>query len=235
MRCAPHSRQKRRDCWYRNGILFSVIRRSETCVAGHSHNRHVVDNMDACSFTVHNTKLNRPTNDNLITVDIQRFQEKVHRHPTEDLAIINVVEEVNTLNSNGTPPFIIHMDAKNIPSQDVLETLSPIEEVLTVGYPGGYFDASHGVPLFHSGHTATPLYLPFTSQIIGDDKTTAYHNNKTFLIDFTTWGLASGSPVFVYNTNGYIDRAGTPHYLQQRLLLVGIVQGLATQLVNGQF
>ena len=217
------------------GFFFQLFEGPKLVMLVIVTNRHVVDEMDTCSFTVHKSRLNRPTNDNLITVNISRFREKVVPHPTEDLAIIIVNEEVNALNANGTPPFIVYMDAKNIPSQDVLEALSPIEEILTVGYPGVFFDASHSVPLFHAGHTATPLYLPFTTQIIGKDKTNIYHNNKTFLVDFTTWSGASGSPVFVYNTNGYIDRAGTPHYLEQRLLLVGIVQGLATQLVNGQF
>jgi hypothetical protein len=217
------------------GFFFQLFEGPKTVVLAIVTNRHVVDNMDTCSFTVHKSRLSRPTNDNFITIDITRFHDKLFYHPTEDLAIINVVDEVNNLRTKGSPPYIVSLHAKDIPSQETIETFIPIEDVLTIGYPGVFFDASHSIPLFHAGHTATPLYLPFKSQIIGEDKQTIYNNSKTFLVDFTTWSGASGSPVFLYNTNGYIERSGLAHFLTTRLALIGVVQGLATQSISGKF
>jgi hypothetical protein len=166
------------------GFFFKLFEGPERTLVVIVTNRHVVENMDSCSFIVHKLRLSRPTNDGTLTIDVSRAREKVFLHPTEDLAVIIVSEDINALQANGTPPFIVALDAGNIPSQDTLEAINPIEEILTVGYPGLFYDQSHTIPLFHSGHTATPIYLPFSSQIPSEDGKVIYKNSKTFSCRF---------------------------------------------------
>ena len=93
---------------------------------------------------------------------------------------------------------------------------------------------SHNLPIFHSGRTATPPFLPFPS-VTNDPEhgNIHYKNERTFLVDFTTWFGSSGSPVFIYDTSGFIDRAGVIHPLIQRTMLIGVVEGLVSMPVPG--
>jgi hypothetical protein len=218
------------------GFLFELFEGPQYSMSVIVTNRHVVEPMLECSFTVHRRRSDgQPDTDGSLTVNISNFRQRWVPHTTDDLVIIPISNEINDLVHNGTPPYWTAFQNKDVPSLDTLNSLNPIEEVLTVGYPGFFFDQSHNNPIFHAGHTATAPFLTFSSSSWNEDHTIEYRNDKTFLIDFTPWYGASGSPVFVYNTNGFIDRKGVPHFLQQRLLLLGIVQGLAVQNVDGTF
>ena len=191
--------------------------------------------MNSCTFLFHKQLTpSRPDYLGTLPVTITDIQERWIPHGSQDLAVIPIDNYINDLQNKGTPPFLVEMKRSNIPTDAELNALSPVEEVLTVGYPGGSSDTLHNLPIFHSGHTATPPYLTFEFSVKDNEHgERVYRNDKTFLIDFTTWFGASGSPVFVYNTLGFVDRVGAMHPFVQRIMLIGIVDGLVSQPVSG--
>jgi Trypsin-like peptidase domain len=198
-------------------------------------NRHVVEPMKSCTFLFHKqlTAI-QPDYFGTLPVTISDVSSRRIPHKTQDLAIIPIDTYINDLANKGTPPFRVAMTRSNVPNDDELNALNPIEEVLTVGYPSGLTDPLHNLPLFHSGHTATPPFLPFPTVVKDPEHgDTSYQNDKTFAVDFTTWFGSSGSPVFIYNTRGFTDRSGAMHPLTQRIMLLGIVEGLVSMPVPG--
>jgi hypothetical protein len=84
------------------------------------------------------------------------------------------------------------------------------------------WDDVNNLPLFHRGTTATPINVNFKG-------------SPNFLVDFATIGGASGSPMFIYNENGFTDeRTHSTMLGAQRLLFVGVVSAVAIQEADGQ-
>jgi hypothetical protein len=199
-------------------FLFAFFKTDASSVLALVTNRHVVEGMQSCSFSLAGTDNNgMPDLNNHIPITIDNFSQAWLGHPSVDLAIIPVGKLLNELNRK---PFIIHLDPTLIPTDEELKSFTPVEQVLTVGYPGQLWDEVHNVPIFHRGYTATAPYIEFKGR-------------KEFLIDFTTWPGASGSPVFIYNEGGWIDRKGNTIMGGIRAKLVGVVYGVALQDVSG--
>ena len=217
------------------GFIFALFHGTQKECPVIVTNRHVVEPMKSCTFLFHKQlTATQPDYLGTLPVTLSDMRSRWIPHKTQDLVVIPIDTYINDLTDKGTPPFRVVMTRSNIPNDDELNALNPVEEVLTVGYPSGLTDPLHNLPLFHSGHTATPPFLPFPSVAKDPEHGDAsYQNDKTFLVDFTTWFGTSGSPVFIYNTLGFIDRAGAMHPLAQRIMLLGIVEGLISMPVPG--
>jgi hypothetical protein len=198
-------------------FFFSLFRTENVHFLVLVTNKHVVDDMKNCSFSLA-ARLNGGKPDLLthIPVSIDQFEGVWIPHPSVDLAIIPVQPFLEKLNSK---PFIISLDPSLIPTDEELRELMPVEQVMTVGFPGALWDDAHNLPIFHRGYTATAPYIDFKGR-------------KEFLIDFTTWPGASGSPVLLYNEGAWLTRKGTVMG-GTRGKLLGVVFGVAVQDVTG--
>jgi hypothetical protein len=212
------------------GFFFQLLKGSEKSLPVIVTNRHVVEKMGACSFSVHKDSNGSAHKTDVVDITIQNIQTRLVMHPTEDLAIIPIGDIIQRQAEINTPLYIAWMDNTIIPTNHILESLNPLEEVLTVGFPGNFYDTLHNIPLFHSGHTSTPPNMPFAT----DYDEGRRHSSRTFLVDLATMPGSSGSPVFIFNENGYSDRKGNHFLGGQRLLLIGVVFGVANQEVRGK-
>jgi hypothetical protein len=157
---------------------------------------------------------------NHIPINITEFQHAWIQHPTVDLAIISIGAILTSLRKQGRDPFLITLDPSLIPTDAELRKLLPVEQILTVGFPGRLWDDIHNLPVFHRGYTATAPYIDFKG-------------NKEFLIDFATWPGASGSPVMLFNEGAWVERSGPSIIGGTRVRLLGIVYGVAQEDVMG--
>jgi hypothetical protein len=108
-----------------------------------------------------------------------------------------------------------------IPNNEQLKNLTPLEEVITIGYPGDFWDKENNLPIFHSAKTASAPYISFSGR-------------TEFAIDTTEWFGASGSPVLIYNPSGWVDlRKHINNITEQRLLLIGVVYAVGLYNING--
>src|SRR5262249_41828599 len=115
-----------------------------------------------------------------------------HPDPDVDLTVLpcgNITEE---LARQGNPVFFRSIDASLILTQDELRALTPVEDVLVLGYPVGLSDTVNNMPVVRRGITATPPYLDFEGK-------------KQFLVDAPIFHGSSGSPVFLFNRGAWFD------------------------------
>ena len=139
-------------------------------------------------------------------------------HPTAevDLAATFLGPFVNNSAATGRSVFWKGVADELCPTDDVAENdLDAIEPIVFVGYPNALFDKANLTPITRRGHTATPISLN-------------YNGLPTFLIDASVFPGSSGSPVFIYNENGY-RMGGAFHLAQQRILFVGVVAAVHIQ------
>lgn len=203
------------------GFLFSFFNMNNRGFVAIVTNNHVVDGWDKCSFSLASRRLDgSPDLEKHLPIEIVELQTKLLKHPTADLVIIPVSQIINDLVAQGQSPFVITLDQSLILTDDELKQLLPVEQVLTVGYPGQLWDDVHNLPVFHRGYTATPPYISFRGK-------------KEFLIDITTWPGSSGSPVFLYNEGSWVARSGGTVIGGIRAKLLGVVYGVGAQDVTG--
>jgi hypothetical protein len=82
------------------------------------------------------------------------------------------------------------------------------EEAVFIGYPANFYDTNNFLPVLRHAYTASPLDVDFMGE-------------RTFVIDAAVFPGSSGSPVFVYNSPGYMGPSGWT--LGARIFLAGIL------------
>ncbi len=144
-------------------------------------------------------------------------------HPNNevDIAACFLGPLLNSAVSAGKSIFYRSVAEDICPSDQVVaEDLDVVEPVTFVGYPNALFDKTNLTPISRRGHTATPVALD-------------YNGGPSFLIDASVFPGSSGSPVFIYQENGY--KAGGSFQLgASRILFVGIVAAVHVQQDTGQ-
>nr|DAX05025.1 MAG TPA: Trypsin-like peptidase domain [Caudoviricetes sp.] len=106
-----------------------------------------------------------------------------------------------------------------IPSEEDIEKLDAIEDIIFIGYPTGLYDEYNHSPIVRKGITATPLSIN-------------YEDKSLFLIDASIFPGSSGSPVFrIFNGNLTINEKGIFEYKIMDVLLLGII---AQAYIQGQ-
>ena len=151
-----------------------------------------------------------PDDRNHHKVSLSQFEKKwvMHPDPTVDLCALPIDKLVLKAEAKGIQLFypVITMDL--IPTEKQLDELDAMEAIITAGYPDGLWDTVNNSPVLRSGVTAT--------HPIKD-----YNGKKEFLIDAPTIPGTSGSPVFIIDENGYIDRDGNYYPDEDRILFLG--------------
>ena len=143
-------------------------------------------------------------------VSLSQFEKKwvMHPDPAVDLCALPIDKLVLKAEAKGIQLFypVITMDL--IPTEKQLDELDTMETITTAGYPDGLWDAVNNRPVLRSGVTATHPIMD-------------YNGKQEFLIDAPTMPGTSGSPVFIIDENGYIDRDGNYYPDEDRILFLG--------------
>lgn len=116
-----------------------------------------------------------------------------HKDENVDIAVMNLstIIELNLSNF-----YTMQITERNRPKpEDIEKFISPIDEVIFIGYPIGLWDEKNLLPIARKGITATPYYIDFN----GEPK---------FLIDASVFPGSSGSPVFNHHSGMYVDNFG---------------------------
>ena len=190
-------------------------------------NRHVMEG--ALSADIMLTGANKdgtPNNTEHIDVHFDGVQNycKYHADPQIDICTVETQDVFRTVENNGTPVYIKCISTNMIVTKGGLESLTPIEDVVMIGYPNSISDATNNRPVVRSGITATDLKLN-------------YNGKCEFMIDMACFPGSSGSPVFLRknglekekNNDGSIALAIKPQYA-----FLGILYAGPTITVNGE-
>lgn len=144
-----------------------------------------------------------------------------HPDPAVDLCVLPMAVAVETIAAEGRTPFYRTIDASLLLTQEELLDLGALEPVLMVGYPIGLWDSVNNLPILRRGVTATHAAVD-------------YEGRSEFVIDAACFPGSSGSPVLLYNENGYMKRDGSIMMTGQRVRLLGILYGGPQLTVDGR-
>jgi hypothetical protein len=204
------------------GFFFAFFPQGNQNVPAIVTNKHVV-----AGATTGHLKLTMQSADG--SVDLNNFVDFIvpdfaihwipHPDPAVDLTVMPCAGLLQQLENQGKKAFLVTLDQSLVPTDADLAELTPLEDILVVGYPNGIIDKAHNIPVFRRGITATPANIDF-------------NNTTEFLIDAAIFPGSSGSPVLLFNQGSYATRQGL--VIGSRVKLLGIVHAVFNDLVNGE-
>lgn len=147
-----------------------------------------------------------------ITIKLDQFAGRWIPHPDDqvDLCVMPIAPLLNEAAAAGKNFFFVTLDETLLPTTEELSDLGALEEILMIGYPNGIWDATNNMPILRRGITATHPNID-------------YEGRREFLIDAACFPGSSGSPVLLFNANGWIDRKGNTMMGGVRVKLLGIL------------
>jgi Trypsin-like peptidase domain len=175
-------------------------------------NKHVTDGADQITAICHVADGEKPSGKFVAcNMPIAPGSYIEHPDPGVDLCAIPIGDIMNQAHDAGTPIFLQSVDQSIIPLDDDWQYFDAIEEVTMVGCPNGISDEVNNLPIARRGITASAL-------------SRKYNGKDEFMVDMACFPGSSGSPVFIYDRNGYLDRRTNTYNIgQQRIVFVGIL------------
>lgn len=118
-------------------------------------------------------------------------------HPDSgiDLVAFPIGTILNAARKSGKDFFFVPLGQSLLPTPELLRSLSPMEEIVMIGYPNGIWDETHNLPIIRRGITATHARLDLNGK-------------PEFLIDAACFPGSSGSPVFLANIGSFVGPHG---------------------------
>jgi len=174
-------------------------------------NKHVIKNAKKGKFLfTKKDNSGNPIYGEKEVIEINNFQNYwlPHPDPSIDLCIMPIAPILNQATQNNTPIFYKQFEEKLIPSKEMWNSFTALEEILMIGYPIGLWDSKNNLPITRIGQTATPLKID-------------YQGKPEFLIDIPSFPGSSGSPIILYNQGSYSTDSGI--VIGTRLFLLGIL------------
>lgn len=162
-------------------------------------NRHVIeDGSEGSLFFNKRDSNNHCIFGEKIEVRFQRRDWIDHPNENIDLSVLPLLPRLNHTSLRMENLFIKYYNAL-IPNDQTWKMFSPIEEIVTIGYPNGIWDEFNGIPITRKGITATHPKLDYKQQ-------------AAFWVDVTIYPGMSGSPVLIhsYGTE-YYQKGGMSH------------------------
>ncbi|MET1122767.1 serine protease [Priestia megaterium] len=195
------------------GFFFRFLDDGQTNFPAIVTNKHVVEQAitGKILMTLRDDDGN-PINTEHLTIELENFEHMwiFHPDPEVDICIMPlgpILEQARSLQKN---VFYVSLHRDLLPSAEELSQLRAIENITMVGYPSGLWDRINNFPIIRRGITATHPNIN-------------YNGKEEILIDAACFPGSSGSPVFIYDDNGYTTKDGNTHMGGSRVFLLGIL------------
>lgn len=176
-------------------------------------NKHVIQGASRGTFQVHEANIANEhslPSGRFFTVSLDKFETNWIFHPDDQVDLCAMPFQPLYLRAQqvGKSIFYIPLTSAIIPSSDVLNNLSAIEDVVMIGYPTGLWDTANNLPLIRRGITASHPAIDFCGRSEG-------------VVDLACFPGSSGSPVLIVNEGMYTTRQATT--VGSRVILLGVL------------
>ncbi len=165
-----------------------------------------IPEIDKIQLTIHINMDNLLQNET-VTIDLFKKHDKVWKeHTGKDIDIVCIPLNLDRNKFVFASADESLLDASNIKIG--------IEKIFVMGYPYGWYDSLHNLPITRIGHLSSPFGVPF-------------HGNPFMLGDVETHPGMSGSPVFMHLVDYVtVDKGkSTRHMGQSKIILLGVCSG----------
>ena len=90
-----------------------------------------------------------------IGFQLNKFLNSWYRHPNPnvDLAFIPMRNIIKMMTEKGEIPFMSFLKRENFPKPEEWNELTPLEQIIFVGYPDDVWDSVNNLPVFRRGIT----------------------------------------------------------------------------------
>lgn len=175
-------------------------------------NKHVVNGADQIMATCHIADQDKNPSGRFINLKIPTVPSVVNHPNSEiDLCALMISPLLQNAISQGTPVFYVALDKKLIPQSNDWQFFDAIENVTMIGCPNGISDEANNLPIVRRGITASSLRRD-------------YNNRPEFVVDMACFPGSSGSPIFILDQSGYLDRKSKQYLMgATRIYLIGIL------------
>lgn len=176
-------------------------------------NKHVIEGANQLDVICHLKGAEIEPSGRFKTLKIALNSGSVVMHPDSDvdLCAISLGGHLQASQDVGEPIYYAATEPALIPTVDQWSNFDAIEEVIMVGCPRGIYDEANNLPIVRRGTTASALNK-------------RYNGKDEFLVDMACFPGSSGSPVYIFNRDGYLDRAKNAFMMgQTRFHLLGIL------------
>lgn len=191
------------------GFIMSLCRRGDENIPVIITNKHVVSGCSKFEFEFCLQKADGQPDDlhvNKITLNDTSWLN--HPNKDIDLCCLPFAAVLKEARKQGINLFYIPLGVDSLPSNEVVEQLSAMEEVVMVGYPIGLIDDYNHKPIIRRGITATHIKKK-------------YCGRNEFLVDMACFPGSSGSPICILNEGTYLFNNEV--CIGTRFLFVGIL------------
>ena len=195
------------------GFFYLFCRGEEGAIPALVTNKHVVAGAVRGRFHVHLATGEGHPSGTHIPIEMESIDGWFdHPNAEVDLCALPVTSLLEQAEAERGPIFFRPLTDKlfQVPGGTGADALSPIEEVVMVGYPNGIRDEANNRPIVRRGITAT-------------DPRLNYNGRPEFLIDAACYPGSSGSPVFLYNRFGVYSPPGGGLLGGKKLTFLGIL------------
>jgi hypothetical protein len=187
-------------------------------------NKHVINGATSGTFvlTLRNES-GDPVMGSYEPITFNNFETMWIKHPDDgvDLAVFPLGPLLNQAEQLGKKFFFAPLDESLIPTDQVLASLTGIDDITMIGYPDGIWDQRNNMPIVRRGITATnPKH--------------DYNGLPIFVIDCACFPGSSGSPVVIFNQGAYADASGGIVLGGGRVLLLGVLFAGPQHVVEGE-
>ena len=145
-----------------------------------------------------------------------RFKKKdwIH-HPDSsiDLSILLLYPILKENKLDVKDLFIRHMYVSLLPKESQWNKFSSMEDIITIGFPNGFWDEENNIPIVRKGITATHPKIN-------------YKGKEQFLVDIPIYPGISGSPVLLMSY-GYEWYNKKNYSVGSRCYFIGILYAMA--------
>ncbi|TBN39824.1 serine protease [Paracoccus subflavus] len=194
------------------GFFFNFAVDGNIYAPGVVTNKHVIAGADTVTANCHLTESSVLCGKFLpCHMAIREGSYILHPDPNVDLCAIFFGPIKEEAKSKGLEIFWPGISFELIPEEHDWDYFDAIEDVLMIGCPRGIYDEANNLPIIRRGITASSLAKK-------------YQGKNEFMVDMACFPGSSGSPIFLYDRNGYHDRKTKSYSIgASRLKLVGIL------------